>query len=74
MKTAYETETVVECTDNGKCIVADVFNFQHGVYLSVVMNTVQVNLQYNKKFDQYQGSMGGLELISKGPKAIGSYR
>ena len=74
MREVYAQETLVECTDNGKSIMVDVDNFQPGRYLSVVMNTVKVNLQYQDKHDRYVGSMGGLEFISNGPKTIGSYR
>lgn len=71
MRYYYADETLIECTDNGKSVTADVDNFQPGVYLSVIMNTVKVNLQYQEKFDQYVGGMGGLEFVSKGPKRIG---
>jgi|ETNmetMinimDraft_22_1059887.scaffolds.fasta_scaffold49363_3 hypothetical protein len=74
MKEVYAQETLVECTDNGKSITADVDSFQPGKYLSVVMNTVKVSLQYQDLGKIYVGSMGGLEFISKGPKTVGSYR
>ena len=69
----YATETLVECTDNGKSIMAHVDRFEAEKYLAVIMNTVKVSLQYNKAFDHYVGSMGGLEFLSKGPKVIGSH-
>jgi hypothetical protein len=74
MKEVYAQETLVECTDNGKSITAEVDRFQPGQFLSVVMNTVTVNLQYQSRFDQYVGSMGGMEFVSKGPKTVGTYR
>jgi|TARA_Y100000389_G_scaffold204382_1_gene256617 hypothetical protein len=74
MKEVYAQETLVECTDNGKSITADVDNFQPGEYLSVIMNTVKVSLQYQSLGEMYVGSMGGLEFISKGPKTVGTYR
>lgn len=74
MKEVYAQETIVECTDNGKSISASVDRFQPGKYLSVVINTVRVNLQYQAKFDQYVGSMSGMEFVSKGPKRIASYK
>ena len=74
MREVYAQETLVECVDNGKSITVIVDNFQPGKYLSVIMNTVKVNLQYQDKHDRYVGSMGGLEFISKGPKTVGSYR
>lgn len=74
MREVYAQETLVECTDNGKSITADVDRFQPGQFLSVIMNTVKVNLQYQGRFDQYVGSMGGMEFVSKGPKIIGTHR
>ena len=74
MKEVYAQETLVECTDNGKSITADVDNFQAGKFLSVIINSVRVNLQYQDLGDLYVGSMGGLEFVSKGPKVIGTHR
>jgi len=70
MRDIFAEECVVECTDNGKSVTADVAEFRQGVYLTVIMNTVKVNMQYQSKFDQYVGGMGGLEFISKGPKRL----
>jgi len=70
MRELFAQECMVECTDNGNSINADVSRFVDGVFLEVVMNTVKVNLQHDSKFDQYVGSMGGLEFISKGPRKL----
>jgi len=70
MRELFAQECMVECTDNGNSINADVSRFVDGVFLEVVMNTVKVNLQYDSKFNQYVGSMGGLEFISKGPRKL----
>ena len=71
MRDVFAQDCIVECTDNGKNITADVSKFVQGVFLEVTMNTVNVNLQYQDRFDQYVGSMGGLEFVSKGPQKLG---
>jgi len=71
VRDVFAQDCIVECTDNGKSITADVSKFVQGVFLEVTMNTVNVNLQYQERFDQYVGSMGGLEFVSKGPHQLG---
>ena len=71
MREVFAQDCIIECTDNGKTVDADVSKFVKGVFLEVVMNTVKVNLQYQERFDQYVGSMGGLEFVSKGPQQLG---
>lgn len=67
----FESVVDVSCTDNGKTISADVIEFNEGKYMSVSLNTVRVSLQYNSKFNEYVGSMGGMEFIAKAPKRVG---
>lgn len=74
MNKSYDSIAVVECTDNNKSIDADVLTFVEGKYLTVAINTVKVNLQYNQKHSNYIGSLGGLEFCSVGPKILGYYR
>ena len=71
---SYERTTTVECIDNNKLVEADVITYVEGKYLTVSLNTVRVNLQYNQKYNNYIGAMGGLEFQSTGPEAIGYYR
>ena len=71
---SYERTTTVECIDNNKLVEADVITFVEGKYLTVALNTVRVNLQFNERYKIYIGSMGGLEFQSTGPKALGYYR
>jgi len=68
---SYERTAVVECIDNSKKVDADVLAFVEGKYLTVALNTVRVNLQYNQKYNNYIGAMGGLEFQSSGPKTLG---
>lgn len=74
MNKSYDRTAIVECIDNNKSVEADVLTFVEGKYLTVALNTVKVNLQYNKKHDTYVGSLGGLEFHSTGPKMLGYYR
>jgi hypothetical protein len=71
---SYERTAVVECIDNNNLVDAHVINYVEGKYLTVSLNTVRVNLQYNQKYKNYIGAMGGLEFQSTGPKALGYYR
>ena len=55
----------VHCTDKGKDVDGFVLNHNPGVFLDVAINTVKVKLSYDKQFNQYVGSMAGLEWIVK---------
>ena len=74
MYSSFDRTAVVECIDNGNTVEADVITFVEGKYLTVALNTVRVNLQFNERYKIYIGSMGGLEFQSTGPKALGYYR
>jgi hypothetical protein len=74
MNESYSSTCQVECLENGKKIDADVDRFKIDEYLSVYMNTVKVNLQYDSKVKLYIGKMAGLEFSSEGPKLLGHYR
>lgn len=74
MRSSYDRTAAVECIDNGKTVDADVITFVEGKYLTVSINTVRVNLQYNSRYNNYIGSMSGMEFQSNGPKLLGRYR
>ncbi len=74
MNEVYAEKCQIECIENGNVLEGEVERFHKGKYLSVYINTVKVNLQYNKRSDSYIGAMGGLEFISKGPEQLGHYR
>jgi len=74
MYKSYERTAIVECIDNNKTVEADIIAFVEGKYLTVSMNTVRVNMQYNSNYNNYIGAMGGLEFQSPGPKTLGHYR
>jgi hypothetical protein len=74
MYKSYDRIAIVECIDNNKTVQADVITFVEGKYLTVSLNTVKVNLQYNSKCNNYIGAMGGLEFQSTGPKILGHHR
>ncbi len=74
MNETYANECEIECIENGKKITAEVYQYQKGKYLSVYMNTVKVNLQYNETNNTYIGRMAGLEFITNGPDKLGHWR
>lgn len=68
----YENECTLKCTDNGKEVEAVVDRFKTQEKLTVILEgKIRINLKYTK-FNEYVGSMGGLEFVTKGPKYIGS--
>jgi len=74
MNTTYAPTCTVECFENGNKVEADIDKFMHNEYMSVYINTVKVNLQYDSKVNLYIGKMAGLEFGSDGPKKLGHYR
>lgn len=67
----------VHCTDRGTDVDGFVLNHNPGVFLDVAINTVKVKLSYDERFNQYVGSMAGLEWIVKGddvPHDPGEFR
>lgn len=52
----------VKCLDNGKTAEADVLSYIEGKFLTVLLNTIRVNLQYNSDKNCYIGSAAGLEF------------
>jgi hypothetical protein len=74
MNTTYSPTCTVECLENGKTLEAEIDKFMHEEYMSVYLNTVKINLQYDTKVNLYIGKMAGLEFGSKGPKKLGSWR
>lgn len=74
MYSSFDRVAMVECIDNGKTVEAEIIAFVEGKYLSVSLNTVKVNMQYNQRYNIYIGSMSGLEFQSPGPKLLGKYR
>jgi len=70
-------EVQVHCTDKGRNVAGHILNYNPGVFLDVAINTVKVKLSYDSTFDQYVGSMAGLEWVVKQddlPKDVGQYR
>ena len=49
MNESYAKECLVECTDNGKTLTVETGDFKPESFLTVYMNTVKVNLQYDTK-------------------------
>jgi len=57
----------VKCLDNGNTMDADVLSFVEGKFLTVSLNTIRVNLQYNNSKKCYIGSAAGLEFQAFSP-------
>lgn len=64
----YEDTCEVTCTDNGKTVPAEVMNFRAEDGLTIALATNKIVMKYNKRHNQYQGSMHGMEFTSPGPK------
>ena len=74
MNETYAKECIVECTDNGKTVEAEVGSFKPNDFLQVFMNTVKVTLHYQPAHKVYVGNMAGMEFVTQGPKVLGTYR
>lgn len=60
-----DAEVQVHCTNNGRVVIGHILQYRHQDFIQVALNTVKVSLIYNKQFDEYVGSMSGLEMIIK---------
>lgn len=60
-----DAEVLVRCTNNGRSVTGHILQYRHHESIQVALNTVKVTLIYNKQFDEYVGSMSGLEMIIK---------
>ena len=65
----FDDKVVVESTNTGKTIDADVLSFKENSFLSVVIQkTVKLHMQYNEAKKVYIGSQSGMECITEGPE------
>jgi len=69
-ETYYAYDCMVNCTDTGNDVNAEVVLFQPGSRLSVSVQGMKIMLTYNKQHDIYIGNSAGLEFQSNGPKAL----
>lgn len=67
-----EMKVKLYCTDKNQHVEADVMNYRRGVFLEAVVNTVKLNLQFNK--DLYVGSMAGLEFTAREDDIVEDYK
>ena len=69
MTTHFEDTVLIECTDNGKKMEAEVLTFKEEQFLSVsIQRAVKLNMAWNSKKNVYIGKGSGLEFITTGPK------
>jgi len=68
MNTHWEPTTLVHNTDTGQTVTADVTQFTPEQRLTVNLQGIDINLQYNTQHQEYQGSRAGREFVSQGPR------
>ena len=69
MTTHFDDIALIECTDNGKKMEAEVLSFKEEQFLSVsIQRAVKLNMSWNPEKNVYIGKGAGLEFISTGPK------
>ena len=69
MTTHFDDIALIECTDNGKKMEAEVLSFKEEQFLSVsIQRAVKLNMSWNPEKNVYIGKCSGLEFISTGPK------
>lgn len=67
-----EDTCILHNTDRGKEIQAHVveFRYQEKLICSLPQG-IEIRLSFNRKHNEYVGSMAGLEFTSPGPKTVG---
>jgi len=71
----YESYCLVDCTDNGHTMGADVTFFKPKDLCKILFEgKIEVYLKYNSKHQVYIGSKAGMEFITKGPNLMGVYK
>ncbi len=69
MTTHFDDIALIECTDNGKKMEAEVLSFKEEQFLSVsIQRAVKLNMSWNPEKNVYIGKGSGLEFITTGPK------
>lgn len=66
MKTVYDTNVVLTCTDNGKEAPAIIDNFKEKKSFDVFLATNKIRMKWNGKV--YVGNQFGMEFTSPGPE------
>lgn len=58
----------VTCTDNDKVVDADLYAYQQGKHMDVIINTVRIRMVWSGRF--YVGNMSGYEFTAKDPEKV----
>jgi len=75
LKTTYSDTCEVYNVDKNQTVTAEILDFYPKQTLSVALQrSLKLVLRYNEKFDEYQASMAGFNLTSKGPTETVTYQ
>lgn len=66
MKTVYNTNVILNCTDNGKDVPAVIDNFKDGKSFDAFLAESKIRMTWNGK--TYVGKMFGMEFTCNGPE------
>lgn len=67
--THFDDKVIIECTDNGKKMEAEVLTFKEEQFLSVsIQRAIKLNMSWNSEKNVYIGKGSGLEFITTGPQ------
>ena len=66
MKTVYDENVTLKCTDNGKEVPAIIDNFKEHKSFDVFLAQSKIHMKWNGKV--YVGNQFGMEFTSKGPE------
>jgi hypothetical protein len=65
-------KVMLNCTDKGVDVEADILSHKKGQFLEVAINTVKLRMVYMNK--AYVGSMAGLEFVVREERVPEEYR
>ena len=64
--TYYEPVEVL-CEDNGRVIKGEVVNYSQGQYMTVDMGGMDLNMQWDKRLQEFRASKVGLDFVAQKP-------
>lgn len=68
-KINYSDKLLLECTENGKTLEAELLEYRHAYSITCsIERQIKVYLRYNSGSKKYLGRVGSLEFSTNGPK------
>lgn len=68
-KIDHDEMLILECSENGKTIEAELLEYKHAYSITCSVNRqVKVYLRYNAGSKKYLGRVGALEFSTNGPR------